>query len=227
MRKSKSPTGRKGMISALNKEPPAEGITIKWSEEVADDDIVFVKAEFDSGEVLNRVLLCKGRKNIIENLKLKVGEIKFSSVYLTVLKKTGKAILDSSKYELTNKTCIMTRDELMSRIKSLNEPVDVKDIDFRIQSVTKTGLAVILAYKDARYDMNMLDEKIGPQNWARDHKKIDGDLYCGIGIRVPADIQNGAVLSPAEWVWKWDVGTESQTEATKGQASDSLTCLLN
>lgn len=96
-------------------------------------------------------------------------------------------------------------------LKSLNQPVDVNNIDFRVQSITKDGWATILAYKDARYDMNMLDDVCGPGNWQRDHKIIDGNLYCGIGIFIND-----------QWVWKWDVGTESQTEKEKGQASDSF-----
>lgn len=116
-------------------------------------------------------------------------------------------------------------NEFTEKLRQLNQPVDIKDIDFRVQSVTKSGFAVILAYKDARYDMTMLDKVIGPDNWARDHKVINGRLYCGIGIRRPAELNKGsggAVVSPSEWVWKWDVGVESNTEKEKGQASDSF-----
>jgi hypothetical protein len=98
-------------------------------------------------------------------------------------------------------------------LTKLSEPVDVKNIDFRIQSVNSNGWATILAYKDARYDMNMLDKVVGPENWQRRHSVIEGRLYCEVGIRHP---------ETGEWVWKMDVGTESNTEAEKGQASDSF-----
>lgn len=98
--------------------------------------------------------------------------------------------------------------------KLLNQPVKVEEIDFRIQSINNGKYATILAYKDARYDMNVLDEVVGAENWQKDYKIIDGRLYCGVAIRCGA--------MPDQWVWKWDVGTESNTEKEKGQASDSF-----
>lgn len=100
-------------------------------------------------------------------------------------------------------------------LTKLNAPVDVKDIDFRVQSINKGKYATILAYKDARYDMNVLDDVVGPGNWQKDYRTIDGRLYCRVGINVLGD-------DGERWVWKEDVGTESNTEAEKGQASDSF-----
>ena len=95
-------------------------------------------------------------------------------------------------------------------LKDLQKPLELKDIDFRIQSINKGGYATILAYKDARVDMNRLDDVCG-FDWQKDYKTIDGRLYCGIGIK-----------QDDEWRWRWDVGTESYTEKEKGQASDSF-----
>ena len=100
----------------------------------------------------------------------------------------------------------------MQNLSLLNQPVNAQDIDFRVQSINKGGYATILAYKDARYDMRILDEVAGVGLWQKDYKIIDGNLYCGIGIYVEALQQ---------WVWKWDVGVESNTEKEKGQASDA------
>ena len=89
------------------------------------------------------------------------------------------------------------------------------EIDCRIQSLSenKNGVgAVVLLYKDARVDMNILDETVGAMNWKRSHELIGDRLYCTISIRD----ENG------EWVSKQDVGTESNTEKEKGQASDSF-----
>ena len=99
-------------------------------------------------------------------------------------------------------------------LKKLTEPLSIKDIDFRVQSINKGGYATILAYKDARVDMNRLDEVVGTENWQRDHKEVKGVVYCGIGIMVGN--------SDASWVWKWDAGTESMAEKQKGEASDSF-----
>lgn len=88
------------------------------------------------------------------------------------------------------------------------------EIECRIGSSNKelTGLSLLL-YKDARVDMNLLDEIYGIANWQRSHQVIDGRLYCTISVW---DEQKN------QWVSKQDVGTESNTEKEKGQASDSF-----
>nr|DAY36017.1 MAG TPA: DNA repair protein-like protein [Caudoviricetes sp.] len=90
------------------------------------------------------------------------------------------------------------------------------EIDCRIQSLNeKNGAvgAVVLLYKDARVDMRMLDEVVGALNWKREHAIIGDRLYCTVSI---FNEHTG------EWVGKSDVGTESNTEKEKGQASDSF-----
>lgn len=86
------------------------------------------------------------------------------------------------------------------------------EIDLRVGNVGKNFYTLLL-YKDARCDMNILDETIGSENWQREHKEIKGNLYCGVGIWSE---------SKNQWVWKWDCGTESFTEKEKGEASDSF-----
>ena len=90
------------------------------------------------------------------------------------------------------------------------------EIDCRIQSLSeKNGAvgAVVLLYKDARVDMRMLDEVVGALNWQREHKIVGDRLYCTVSIYNE---------KTGEWVSKSDVGTESNTEKEKGQASDSF-----
>lgn len=87
------------------------------------------------------------------------------------------------------------------------------EISCRVQQVTDSAGAIILLYKDARVDMNILDETYGPTNWQRHHQTIDGNLYCAISIWDE---------DKAQWVSKQDVGVESATEATKGEASDAF-----
>lgn len=95
--------------------------------------------------------------------------------------------------------------------KDLQKPLPLESIDFRVQSINKGGYATVLAYKDARVDMKRLDEVVGIEGWKKDYKIIEGRLYCGVAIK-----------HDGEWIWKWDVGTESNTEAEKGQASDAF-----
>lgn len=86
------------------------------------------------------------------------------------------------------------------------------EIDVRIGTAKESGVSLLL-YKDARVDQNILDETIGAENWQRDHKEIKGSVYCGVGIY-------NEKLN--QFVWKWDVGSESYSEAVKGEASDSF-----
>ena len=86
------------------------------------------------------------------------------------------------------------------------------ELEARVATVTEKGCSV-LVYKDARVDQRVLDETVGPMNWQRDHKELKGNIYCGIGIW-DDDKQ--------QWIWKWDCGSESNTEKEKGEASDSF-----
>lgn len=91
------------------------------------------------------------------------------------------------------------------------------EIKVRVQSITKTKKAICLLYTDARVVMDILDEAYGPMNWQRKHKMVGDELY---GIIEVWD------KDKKEWISKEDVGTESNTEATKGEASDSLVPLV-
>lgn len=90
------------------------------------------------------------------------------------------------------------------------------EIDVRVGTVSAKGVSLLL-YKDARCDMNILDEVFGPLGWQRDHRVINDNLYCGIGVWNEAAHQ---------WVWKWDCGVESRADGDgnekKGEASDSF-----
>ena len=85
------------------------------------------------------------------------------------------------------------------------------EIECRIQSVKPQGL-ILLLYKDARCDMNILDETVGMMNWKKHYELIDGQLFCTIEIWDEEKKQ---------WIGKQDVGVESYTEEVKGRASDA------
>lgn len=95
----------------------------------------------------------------------------------------------------------------------LNTPLDIKDIDFRVQSINKGGYATILAYKDARVDMNRLDAVYGVEGWQKKYEVVNNHLFCSVGIYSD---------KLGQWIWKQDVGTESNTEKEKGEASDAF-----
>ena len=99
---------------------------------------------------------------------------------------------------------------------NLNFPLlNADQIEVKVKQVTAKG-AVLLLYKTARTDMELLDAVVGPMNWAVDYREIKGNLYCGIGITEDGD----------RWVWKWDCGIESRADGDgnekKGEASDAF-----
>ena len=84
------------------------------------------------------------------------------------------------------------------------------EIDVRVATVTAKGVSLLL-YKDARCDMNILDETVGPYNWKREHTRDNANCIVSI-----YDSEK------KEWISKEDTGTESFTEKEKGLASDSF-----
>ena len=98
----------------------------------------------------------------------------------------------------------------MNELKFRN--LKANEIDCRISTITENGLALLL-YKDARVDMNILDETVGEMNWQRDHKELKGNIYCGISIWDS---------NKSQWITKWDCGKESFSESEKGESSDSF-----
>lgn len=96
-------------------------------------------------------------------------------------------------------------------LTKLKNPLAIDQVDFRIQSINKGGYATILAYKDARVDMQRLDEVCTPLNWKREHTRDNQNCIVSIWDE-----------SKNQWVSKEDTGTESFTEKEKGLASDSF-----
>ena len=88
------------------------------------------------------------------------------------------------------------------------------EIDVRIGTAKdlEKGMSLLL-YKNARVDMDLLDETVGKENWQREHKELKNNIYCGVAIWDK---------EKSQWITKWDVGTESNTEAVKGESSDSF-----
>lgn len=94
-----------------------------------------------------------------------------------------------------------------------------EDIECRIGSIGKDGSYVtLLLYKDARCDMNILDETVGKENWDRNHYEVKNKDFCRVGINV--NFENSE-LAP-RWVYKSDCGTESYSDSEKGEASDAF-----
>ena len=76
------------------------------------------------------------------------------------------------------------------------------EIECRIATVKEGKGMSLLLYKDARCDMNILDETVGAFNWQRSHSRDNANCVVSIWDD-----------EKKQWVSKEDVGTESNTEA--------------
>lgn len=84
------------------------------------------------------------------------------------------------------------------------------EIECRVAMSKDTGLQLLL-YKNARTDMDILDQNVGAENWSREHFEIAGTIYCRVGIK-----------TGGEWNYKADCGSENATEPEKSRSSDSF-----
>lgn len=88
------------------------------------------------------------------------------------------------------------------------------EIDCRVAqcgATAKGAWCSVLLYKDARCDQRLLDETVGAYNWQRQHLRDNANCIVSIWDD-----------EKAQWISKEDTGTESNTEAEKGLASDSF-----
>lgn len=90
-------------------------------------------------------------------------------------------------------------------------PLAAEEVEVRVATCNERGVSLLL-YKDARCDMNLLDEVVGPMNWDCHYDVLGGVLYCTVGIFD----DNGSYRS------KQDCGTPSNMEPEKGNASDAF-----
>lgn len=84
------------------------------------------------------------------------------------------------------------------------------EIEARVATVSEKGCTLLL-YKDARCDMNILDETVGVMNWMRSHTRDNANCIVSIWDE-----------DKKQWISKEDTGTESFAEKEKGLASDSF-----
>lgn len=88
--------------------------------------------------------------------------------------------------------------------------LNANEIEARVATVSEKGCTLLL-YKDARCDMNILDETVGAMNWTRSHTRDNANCIVSIWDE-----------NKKQWISKEDTGTESFTEKEKGLASDSF-----
>lgn len=84
------------------------------------------------------------------------------------------------------------------------------EISCRVNQINEKGLTLLL-YKDARVDMDILDETVGCMNWKKEYTRDNQNCIVSIYDE-----------NKKEWISKEDTGTESNSEKEKGLASDSF-----
>lgn len=84
------------------------------------------------------------------------------------------------------------------------------EIDVKPQTIKENGISLLL-YKNARVDMDILDETVGCTGWQRKHSRDNANCIVSIYDE-----------DKKIWIDKEDTGTESFAEKEKGLASDSF-----
>ena len=87
----------------------------------------------------------------------------------------------------------------------LTDPIQRR---WRVQSANKYG-ANMVSYISARDVATRLDEVFGATGWTNEFTEIKGNLFCRITL-----LESGA--------YREDVGTPSNIEKQKGEASDAF-----
>lgn len=97
---------------------------------------------------------------------------------------------------------LLRADEINIRVN------DIRKVKYGENEIIR---ASFLLYKDARCDMNILDETVGAFNWQKRYTRDNANCIVSIYDE-----------NKKEWIEKEDTGTESFSEAEKGLASDSF-----
>lgn len=103
-------------------------------------------------------------------------------------------------------------DKLTRELKE-NEVSFLPKGTYLIKGDEDQAICQLVPYKNARVDMDILDDACGV-NWQNEFKRDSkGVLQGGIGIY-------NAELS--DWIWRWSNGVPSKFEADKGEYSDAF-----
>lgn len=94
----------------------------------------------------------------------------------------------------------------------LHLPVPEESIKWRQSTFDADSRTQMLAYIDARYVMDVLDNSIGSGNWENEYIEIKDRIFCRLSLTFPS----------GKKVSKMDCGSDTVFEAEKGVVSDAL-----
>lgn len=107
--------------------------------------------------------------------------------------------------------------EIDDKVKELQKPFSVDDLEWRVQSAGETkkgGLyAIVVPYVTNRAVQDRLDAVMGVTAWKNEFTSTPNGkgTLCGISI-----------LVGNEWITKWDGSEDSDIEAVKGGLSGAM-----
>jgi len=119
---------------------------------------------------------------------------------------------------MENKTIIYKAESVKVMQAQLKNPIDPKFVKCRVGATSKDkSKGIALFYLDAREVEKVLDNVVGPENWATNLTPITSPqgfhgFTCSLTIYMP----------DGKMVTKTDAGEASKTSPIKGAASDAL-----
>lgn len=113
-------------------------------------------------------------------------------------------------YFLAKKMYICNREKNIIMKKIEFRKLQPEDIDIRPATI-KDGKATLLAYIDSRSVVELMDGAVGPYNWTMDLTQVGDQMVGKMGVWDE---------DKSEWVYRSDVGSESNIDAHKGLVSD-------
>lgn len=122
---------------------------------------------------------------------------------------------------------ILLLNGVLEMFEKLQALFPVSEIKWKPQALTQDKKrAMVVAYLDARAIMRRLDDVCGPFGWACQMRPApNNQMSCAIGIKHSV-VYPGQDVPAVDWVWKEDVGGESEQEKvgdrTKAAASDAF-----
>ena len=94
------------------------------------------------------------------------------------------------------------------------KPISKEDIEVRPTDTKHRGSATLLLYMDSRAAVRILNDTVGAMNWQVEyHGECSDRIFCRLSIWDE---------EKSQWIVREDVGSPSNIEASKGEASDSL-----
>ena len=93
----------------------------------------------------------------------------------------------------------------------LTAPIQPKEIEWRVQSVTSTGKMIVVPYINNRCVMQRFDAAFGAANWTSEFREIGNGFICRLTVTIDK-----------KQVYREDGASKTNIEPEKGGISDAM-----